>query len=208
MKTQRLQRCTRSGPCCAWWECRGQLYDKISKTLAREGYKSIVPQEWGKKRMGWKTEHNMDFHSKEVHTHQVGLGSVGLEKEIFASRNLWPHWKKYISRNFSRKQTVHKHMSWSLELPSSGLSFFHKGKAGRMHNTIYVRRVFEEALKMKIWKLLEQFVLSCSPLLIKMKFGIWKCSKFVYGIIDERPLTKPSLLSQTPPAVSDYKPLK
>ena len=94
MKTQRLQRCTRSGPCCAWWECRGQLYDKISKTLAREGYKSIVPQEWGKKRMGWKTEHNMDFHSKEVHTHQVGLGSVGLEKEIFASRNLWRHRKK------------------------------------------------------------------------------------------------------------------
>ena len=59
MKTQRLQGCTRSGPCCAWWECRGQLYDKISKTLAREGYKSIVPQEWGKKRMGWKTEHNI-----------------------------------------------------------------------------------------------------------------------------------------------------
>ena len=91
----------------------------------------------------------MDFHSKEVHTHQVGLGSVGLEKEIFASRNLWRHKKSKI-KNFLRKQTVHKHMSWSLELPSSGLSFFHKGKAGRMHNTIYVRWVFEEALKMKV----------------------------------------------------------
>ena len=41
-----------------------------------------------------------------------------------------------------------------------------------------------------------------------MKYGICKCSKFVYGIIDERPLTKLSLLSQTPPAVSDYKLLK
>ena len=145
MKTQRLQRCTRSGPCCAWWECRGQLYDKISNPLARGGYKSIVPQEWGKKRIGLKTKHNMDFHSKEVHTHQVGLGSVGLEKEIFASRNLWRH-KKSKSKIFLRKQTVHKHMSWSLELPSSGLSFFHKGKAGRMHNTIYVRWAFQGIL--------------------------------------------------------------
>ena len=58
--------------------------------------------------------------------------------------------EKSKSKSFLRKQTVHKHMSWSLELPSSGLSFFHKGKAGRMHNTIYVRWVFEEALKMKI----------------------------------------------------------
>ena len=32
MKPQRLQRCTGSGRCCAWWECRGQLSDKISKT--------------------------------------------------------------------------------------------------------------------------------------------------------------------------------
>ena len=71
------------------------------------------------------------------------------KRSSLAGMYLWRH-KKSKRKFFFRKQTVHKHMSWSLELPSSGLSFFHKGKAGRMHNTIYVRWVFQRALKMKV----------------------------------------------------------
>jgi len=54
---------------------------------------------------------------------KVGMGEVGLEKETLESR----------------KQTVHRHSSWSLKLPSEGLSFFRKEKAGMMHNAVFIR---------------------------------------------------------------------
>ena len=64
-----------------------------------------------------------------VELSQVELGEVEHEKEMLESR----------------KQTVHPHSTWNINIPEDHISKMHTEKAVLLHNCLYIRSTFQNS---------------------------------------------------------------
>ena len=58
------------------------------------------------------------------------LGEVEHEKEVLESR----------------KQTVHPHSTWNINIPEENISRMHTEKAVLLHNCLYIRSTFKNSI--------------------------------------------------------------